>query len=86
MEKCEHTIGIEYNYDDTGLITFKNLVEHINHKKERNKWYKESGYKEMIAKEYTLEDYFDKRKSKDIDIFNYCPDCGKKLELKDFKN
>lgn len=37
-----------------------------------------------LEKEYTLEDYFNKNKNCEyFDLFNYCPYCGEKIELKE---
>ena len=37
-----------------------------------------------LQKEYTLEDYFNKKKNcESFGLFNYCPYCGDKIELKE---
>ena len=37
-----------------------------------------------LQKEYTLEDYFNKKKNcESFNLFNYCPYCGEKIELKE---
>lgn len=33
-------------------------------------------------KHYTMNDYLDKRKSTNLRRFEYCPDCGKKIDWK----
>jgi RNA polymerase-binding transcription factor DksA len=34
-----------------------------------------------ISSAYKIEDYVDRRKSVNLSRFNYCPVCGKKIEL-----
>lgn len=37
-------------------------------------------------KEYTLQDYADKRKSTNLIRFDFCPYCGRKIDWKKIKN
>lgn len=81
--KCKHIVGWMYDYDNSNLITLEYLKEEIENVKELNKYKKEIGFESMIEKEYTLEDYFNKKTNNNIEIFKYCPKCGNKLILEE---
>lgn len=82
--KCDHTMGIYYDGEETYLITIQTLENEINAIKRRNTFIRDAGdilkglgYK----KEYTLETYYKKTKKDNcFDVFNYCPDCGKSIK------
>ena len=82
--KCDHTIGIYYDYDDTCLYSIEMLKNHLKAIKERNLFIKNSGYilRDLgYKKEYTLKTYYKRLKEDDdFDLFNYCPDCGKSIK------
>lgn len=40
----------------------------------------------LKRKEYTLKDCFDRRKKSPLQQFNYCPECGKKIDWKAMRN
>lgn len=82
----ECIIGLYYwNLGDVGLITFSQLKKKINDDK---CLYRDIKYDPIYAsiyhsiKHYTLKDYADKRKSTDLNRFDYCPMCGKKIDWK----
>ena len=79
IEKCECYIGIKYDYEDTRLVTLKQLKDEIEWLQSRKESFAEYGINNKI---YTLADYCDKRKSTDLTRFNYCPLCGKKIDWK----
>lgn len=88
-KKCECCIGILHNYDDTSMVTLNGLKYHIKDQLEL----KQSFEKDALFKNYnhgiigwTLADYCDRRKTTDLTRFNYCPDCGKKIDWKAIKN
>ena len=54
--------------------------------KSMNEYKKQNNYDKVfgLQKEYTLEDYFNKKKNcESFGLFNYCPYCGEKIELKE---
>ena len=71
IKKCEHWIGVRYDYENTDLVTLADLKEHIETMKRLPSYFHN--------KPYELIDYCDKRKSTDLTRFNYCPFCGKKI-------
>lgn len=75
--KCDHIIGVWYDYEDTETITLKELKGRINHIKELNKIKMQEfdGYLDVEA-EYELKDYFKKEGCGHFEKFNYCPICG----------
>lgn len=78
MIKCEHIIGIIYNYESTDIVTLDDLKDHI----EANQY----AYDHFCTlNHYTLSDYCDKRKSTDMTRFDYCPMCGEKIDWKAIK-
>ena len=82
IEKCEHQIGVLWNYESTTITTIKELKEHI----EWNKRWREYSYDVVFHSGlYSLADYCDKRKSTNLTRFNYCPLCGKKIDWKAIK-
>jgi RNA polymerase-binding transcription factor DksA len=69
------------------LATLSILKRRIQNNKEFNDSIRLDPYYDAIAerlchKEYTLADYADKRKSTNLIRFNFCPDCGKAIDLK----
>ena len=83
-KKCNHFIGIWYDYDNTDIINIDGLKENIKDIKNLNEYRKENGYDKVmgLSTEYTLEDYFNKNKNCDnFDLFNYCPFCGEEIKL-----
>ena len=42
--------------------------------------------KNLKSTVYSLSDYGDKRKRTDVIRFNYCPECGKKIDWSAIKN
>ena len=82
IEKCEHQIGVLWNYESTQIATIKKLKEHIEWEKKRRQY----SYGVVFHSElYSLSDYCNKRKSTDLTRFNYCPLCGKKIDWKAIK-
>ena len=83
---CKHIIGIWYAYESTDIITLDDLKMKISDIKSMNEFKKERHYDKLfgLEKEYTLEDYFNKKKNcGNFNLFNYCPYCGEKIELKE---
>lgn len=84
--ECENNgciIGLVYHVDDRELVTLDRLIEHIQHQKDYNRWIDEDKHLKTMGlktKEYSLKDYADRRKATDFRRFEYCPDCGKKID------
>lgn len=83
---CKHIIGIWYDYESTDVITLDGLKMRMSDIKSMNEYKKENNYDKIfgLQKEYTLEDYFNKKKNcESFSLFNYCPYCGERIELKE---
>ena len=78
IDKCEHIIGIVYDYEDTKLVTLKGLKEHIKYEQLCCK----HGYRSSY---YTLSQYCDKRYTTDMTRFEFCPFCGEKIDWSKIK-
>lgn len=79
----ECVIGLLGGYEDMGLVTVSDLKEHIERQVGISKFYRKVGLKE--PKVWTLRDYADKRKSTNLTRFDYCPECGKKIDWKEIR-
>lgn len=82
-------IGEWLEYENAELITYEELKEKI---KSNNKTF-EYGlntygeyYMNGLMKELKLKDYFDGRRNTNLNKFNYCPYCGKKIDWKGLKD
>lgn len=84
--KCRHIVGWMYDYDNSNTLTFEDLKEEIEKVKNLNKYKKDNGFEIMMTEEYSLEDYFSGKTRNNIEVFNYCPRCGKKLILEELEN
>lgn len=73
MAECEHIIAFFYDYENTDIITLKELKEHIANERRRYVKYYITWY-------YKPSDYSDMSKDVDIERFNYCPKCGEKID------
>ena len=79
----ECTIGLYFDYYDDVLYTLSDLEEEV---KKNNYYYnKNKGTIYETKRPYQLEDYFNRRKNTNIDHFDYCPFCGKKIDWKKFR-
>ncbi len=81
-KKCNHYVGIWYELEYTDLLSISDLIEKMVKIKDANNYRKSKGYdKRFLAKEYTLKDYFDKRKNcNNFSPFSYCPKCGEEIK------
>lgn len=74
-------IGLLNDYDNTGLLTISDLLNHINETSEFCNYMISHGYHDLAnRKSYSLTDYCDRRKSTDVTRFDYCPKCGTKID------
>lgn len=82
MHEC--VIGLLYHSDYTELVTLAGLKRHIEDQKEFNRSLRADpllrDYKRLYAKEYTLRQYADGRRGTDLTRFNFCPECGAKID------
>ena len=86
MDKCEHIIGMLYDYENTKIITLPNLLEHIKREKDFADYQKQqNGYIIFNDRVCSMEDYCDKSKDSDLERFEYCPICGEKIDWEKIK-
>jgi len=82
---CKHFIGLWYDYDNTEMMTLERLKYKL---KEKEDLYKEfcndGGY--TFKPRFALDDYLNKRKRTNLKRFNFCPDCGGKIDWKGMRN
>lgn len=65
-KKCEHTIGIWYEYEESYLVTLDKLKE-----------FEKDG---SAFGDWTMDDYLNEDKETNLTRFDYCPYCGKKID------
>lgn len=88
LHKC--VIGLLHEIDSSHLVSLDGLKEHIRVNILHNQWldgdhvFKE--YEGLKSKVWSLSDYADKRKSTDLTRFEFCPECGKKIDWQAIKN
>ena len=82
-------IGIINHYEGYELTTVENLKNHVTNRIEFNQSLNADGLKRCVwlyYKEWALRDYCDKRKNTNLTRFDYCPECGKKIDWKRIKD
>ena len=79
MHKC--LIGIWNDYDNTKIVTFRQLKYEVESNAAFAEW-KNKNLSGTDMEVKTLNDYLDKRKSTNLQRFDYCPYCGKKIDWK----
>lgn len=82
MAKSEHEciIGLLYHNAVAELTSLHNLRCRIYETRELNDMCRRYGRMLIVRKEWTLKDYADKRKSTNLTRFDFCPECGKKID------
>ena len=80
----ECIIGLIYHTDYSELCTLSILRKVIDETKELNEISRKYGYGSW-NKEYTMQDYGDRRKSTNLTRFDFCPYCGKKIDWKEIR-
>lgn len=84
--KHECLIGSFNDFGYHELITFAELKEHVKNTKDFNDRLRSDPFmtdvERLCRKEWLLKDYADKRKSTNLYRFNFCPVCGKTIDLK----
>ena len=74
VQPPEFTSGKFYSREVKTVVDFK-----------ENEFYEEHSHYDYFGKPYKLEDYFDRRKSTNFTLFDYCPYCGEKINWKELK-
>ena len=76
MKDCDCVIGIKYNYDDTDLYDISRLKRFI----EDASYYKRkaTGKKKILEE---LNRLLTSSSDPYLEIFEYCPKCGRKLDI-----
>lgn len=82
MSEHECIIGLLYKTDYAQLATVLDLKDHIEETAEDNNSFRAFGMDWMITHVWSLKDYADKRKSTNLTRFDFCPECGKKIDWK----
>ena len=85
---CKHFIGLWYDYDNTGMITLEWLKYKLKEKENLYKAFCNDSSKvaESFKPRWALDDYLNKRKRTNLVRFNFCPDCGEKIDWKGMRN
>ncbi len=80
----ECVIGLLHHYEEGELATLARVKEHIVDRADHNIQMRALGIESpwLYKKEWSLRDYADKRKSTNLTRFDYCPECGKKIDWK----
>lgn len=79
MADNECIIGLLYRTDNAVLCTLQDLEQHVEDRKEMNEFIRKC-CPDIIRKDWSMKDYFDRRKSTDLTRFSFCPVCGKKID------
>lgn len=66
MSRCDHHIGLWYEFGMAYRVTLEQLKEYEKEGSDYGDW--------------TMEDYLDKDKESNFTHFDYCPKCGKKID------
>lgn len=83
---CKHecVIGLLCTSGGDLLVTVDDLKEHINRCKELNDWAKRVGCQPPYTT-HSLKDYADKRRRTNLYQFEFCPDCGERIDWAKFR-
>ena len=81
-------IGEWLDYENTELVTYYDLKEKVKNNNETFEYgliTYGGNFMNGLMKELKIKNYFDKRKNTNLNRFNYCPYCGKKIDWKELK-
>ena len=84
----EHVIGEIIDYESTRLVTLSSLRAHIDAEHELRAAARRDGLISLLERwprVYTLADYCDGRRNTDLHRFNFCPECGQKINWRAIK-
>lgn len=89
MSRHDCIIGLLHHYEYSELVTLSQLINHIKYKRDYNESIKHDPLyhdaSELYKKEWSLKQYCDKRVSTDMKQFDFCPECGKKINWKEIR-
>lgn len=80
----ECVIGLLHHHEEGELATLARVKAHIVERVRYNRHLRNLGIESdwLYQKEWSLRDYTDKRKSTNLTRFDFCPECGKKIDWK----
>lgn len=78
----ECVVGLLHHCEESELATVSLVKEHIVARTEHNIQLRALGIESdwLYKKEWSLRDYADKRKNTNLTRFDYCPECGNKID------
>lgn len=79
--KCVVGLILDGDYPEIPLVTLDKLKQHIEDTKAINKSF-ERMHIQGKRTEFTLRDYADRRRATDFVRFDFCPECGRKIDWK----
>ena len=85
MTNHECYIGILHITDDHEMATVQDVKEHIEDGNRFNEYAENMGIPIMRAV-WSMKEYADRRRSTDLKRFDFCPECGKKIDWKRIKD
>ena len=85
MSNHECYIGILHITDNSEMATVRDVGEHIEEGNRFNE-YAESMGLPIRRPVWSMKEYADKRRSTDLKRFDFCPECGKKIDWKRIKD
>ena len=88
MADHECIIGLLNIFGESELATVAMLKDHIADRIKRNINLREMGLplsSSLYEKEWSIKDYCDRRRTTNLSRFNYCPECGKRINWKKIK-
>lgn len=77
-----HIIGLFYDCEETDIVTLEQLKEKVEEIKETNDYIRKYNLCERVYTYENLEDFLDSRKVTSFKRFNYCPECGEKINYR----
>ena len=77
-----HFIGLFYDWEETYMVTLKQLKGKVEDIKKRNDFLRKNNISEYLDEYENLEDFLDNRKSTSFKRFSYCPVCGEKINYR----
>lgn len=89
MKEHECSIGLLDRCGIPDLVTLAELEEHIKSRINTNNELKKNFpniARKLLYEEWHLKDYADRRKSTNLERFDFCPRCGKKIDWNKMRN
>lgn len=85
----ECIIGVLWDYEDASLVSLKDLISYIEERKELNCNISSNPLYSQLSltfKEWSLSQYADKRVKTNLHRFDFCPECGGKINWKKIRS